>query len=606
MLDFNSGDRCEVNLNFSSAGSGWYASGCVYAANSAESGTSGEWLALATDAVPLDLGSGPDDLALTLDEAMDPVTLPAATGGNAELTYSLSPDVPGLSFDSGMRRLTGTPTETGVWLMRYRVLDTSGDTDWRNFKITVRDVDSSTFGAGDTLPDVPTGNWFPDRASESSFDFSGNDMTIDLREGGYIEEGGYRYTCQGSAGCTVFNRSVVSGTLARTAIVEPPGQDDHGNDRSSATVVMIPSATQGVLSAGDTDYFRVNVTASGTLTVYTSGGIDTVGGLQDADGTSLDTNDDGGENENFEIVADVSPGEYYVHVRGSNAQRTAGNYTLHVRLDSPVVSGDYDANNNGLIEIRNLAQLNAIRWDPDGDGTASRGNEDAYSEAFPDAVAGMGCPNSDCTGYELVADLDFDTNGSGAADAGDDYFNNGDGWDPLALTTPAVFDGGGHSIAKLYINRPNEFRVGLFGRAVSARIRGVNLISASVTGNGSVGSLIGSGSSIEVANSSMSGVVAGDSGYVGGLIGFMEDGTITNSHSTGAVTSTASTVGGLIGGSDDGTVTESHATGDVTSTGGSDVGGLIGWGNDGTIAESHATGDVTSTGGSSTSVAWSA
>ena len=30
---------------------------------------------------------------------------------------------------------------------------------------------------------------------------------------------------------------------------------------------------------------------------------------------------------------------------------------------------DYDADNDGLIEVGSLAQLNAIRWDLDGNGT---------------------------------------------------------------------------------------------------------------------------------------------------------------------------------------------------------------------------------------------
>ena len=33
-------------------------------------------------------------------------------------------------------------------------------------------------------------------------------------------------------------------------------------------------------------------------------------------------------------------------------------------------TGDYDEDNDGLIEITTLAQLNAVRWDLDGDGVA--------------------------------------------------------------------------------------------------------------------------------------------------------------------------------------------------------------------------------------------
>ena len=47
---------------------------------------------------------------------------------------------------------------------------------------------------------------------------------------------------------------------------------------------------------------------------------------------------------------------------------------------------DYDADDDGLIEVANLAQLNAIRWDLDGDGVAS---DAGYATAFPDAPADM-------------------------------------------------------------------------------------------------------------------------------------------------------------------------------------------------------------------------
>ena len=55
---------------------------------------------------------------------------------------------------------------------------------------------------------------------------------------------------------------------------------------------------------------------------------------------------------------------------------------------------DYDGDDNGLIEIKWLEQLNAIRWDSDGDGIVNEGgNEEAYWAAFPGAVEGMGCPD---------------------------------------------------------------------------------------------------------------------------------------------------------------------------------------------------------------------
>ena len=136
-LESDSGDRCETNLYFASPTSGWYASVCIDGIDRVETSNGGPWLTLDAAAAALDLGSEPDDRTYTAGTAIDALTLPAAVGGEGALTYSLSPEVPGLSFAPDTRQLTGTPSEAGAWLMTYRVRDASGDTDWRYFNINV-------------------------------------------------------------------------------------------------------------------------------------------------------------------------------------------------------------------------------------------------------------------------------------------------------------------------------------------------------------------------------------------------------------------------------------------------------------------------------------
>ena len=159
---------------------------------------------------------------------------------------------------------------------------------------------------------------------------------------------------------------------------------------------------------------------------------------------------------------------------------------------------DYDTDDDGLIEISNLAQLDAIRWDANGDGYSDHGGR--LVSGFPEALGGMGCPASGCVGYELVADLDFDTNGNGSADAGDDWWNSGHGWLPIGADTRdynAVFEGNRHTISNLHIDstadtqaRARRFTVptltpmpvGLFDRlGSSGEIRNVGLESADVS-----------------------------------------------------------------------------------------------------------------------------
>ena len=154
-----------------------------------------------------------------------------------------------------------------------------------------------------------------------------------------------------------------------------------------------------------------------------------------------------------------------------------------------------------------------------------------------------------------------------------------------------AFDGLGHTITGLTINRPAQSYVGLFGYTNNATIRNVGLVGGSVNGNVYVGGLAGYNmgaisNSYSTATVNMVGAGAGEGG---GLAGD-NTGTITNSYSTGAVTGVASTVGGLVG-SNFGTITNSYNTGNVS--GSNTVGGLVGYNwTTTTITNSYNTGAV--------------
>ena len=90
------------------------------------------------------------DLVVEVDQAIDPQTLPTATGGDGVLRYSLSDNLPeGLVFNAARRQLWGTPTvETdSAAAMIYKVLDADADFDTLLFTITVTPPDlKPTFG----------------------------------------------------------------------------------------------------------------------------------------------------------------------------------------------------------------------------------------------------------------------------------------------------------------------------------------------------------------------------------------------------------------------------------------------------------------------------
>ncbi len=78
-------------------------------------------------------------LSFTAGETVDPVTLPAAKGGDGTLTYSLSPALgAGLSFDSATRIVSGTPTaQADTVTYTLTATDADGDTATLAFTVTV-------------------------------------------------------------------------------------------------------------------------------------------------------------------------------------------------------------------------------------------------------------------------------------------------------------------------------------------------------------------------------------------------------------------------------------------------------------------------------------
>ena len=148
------------------------------------------------------------------------------------------------------------------------------------------------------------------------------------------------------------------------------------------------------------------------------------------------------------------------------------------------------------------------------------------------------------------------------------------------------FDGNGHRISGLNLNFDFMSQVGLFGYLASgAKVTGVGVENANITGAGSLGGLVGWNEGA-VSNSYSMGAMTGG-GAVGGLVGDNE-GTVSNSYSTGSI-SGEYCVGGLMG-RNWGTVSNSHSTSSVTGVG--MVGGLMGF-NRGTVSDSYSVGSVT-------------
>ena len=190
--------------------------------------------------------------------------------------------------------------------------------------------------------------------------------------------------------------------------------------------------------------------------------------------------------------------------------------------------------------IYNVWQLQAI----DGETPGYAGGEDLFGVLEPIRLGGR---------YRLMNDIDAGVTeewAGGFAPIGDYHSSFG-----------GEFMGGGYVVRNLRINRPNDFRAGLF---------------AHLTG--------------EVRGLGMTGRVAGDY-EVGGLVGYMPRGLLSDSWSLAAV-SGALWVGGLAGRQGGGRIERSWSSGRVRAE--IDGGGLVGDQAGGAMVNSWSSGSVES------------
>lgn len=204
--------------------------------------------------------------------------------------------------------------------------------------------------------------------------------------------------------------------------------------------------------------------------------------------------------------------------------------------------------------------------------------------------------NSHLASYTLANDISMAelSNASGMWNASKGFVRIGD--DSVAgYRFQGNFDGKGHVVDGLRINRPTESAVGLFGLVVGSNktIRNLGLTNVDITGFGDVGALAGGGGYSSIDNVYSTGTVTGSSGAVGGLVGNDWGIPITNSWSAATVSNnSAGTAGGLVGSSAT-SLTNVHATGNVSGAGW--VGGLAGL-YEGTLSNAYATGSVSGAG----------
>ena len=248
----------------------------------------------------------------------------------------------------------------------------------------------------------------------------------------------------------------------------------------------------------------------------------------------------------------------------------------------------------GFHLIRNVYQLQAIA------GVDHRG--------LSITVFGADADDRRSGSYRLAGDIDAAPSGSEGWSGGSE--DRPSGFFPIAYGDDSFtgnFDGGGHEIRDLFINRRDGMAgVGLFGNlGPNAVIMNARLENARVVGNDYVGALVGrvrvDASRVRIENSRARGEVFGEGGNnVGGLVGNLLDSTVVEESWFAGRVWGGVNVGGLIGQAGIGaSVSARNNWGSAQVFGAQNVGGLVGgWGTDNRLENSWSGGPVIASSGS--------
>ena len=114
--------------------------------------------------------------------------------------------------------------------------------------------------------------------------------------------------------------------------VDDDSIDDHSDIRFTATKIELNTSISGTIDPGiDVDYFSIDISTPTFVTIFTTGGLTTLGKLINSMGTELTFEDASlGSGGNFRISTRLDDLEtYYIEV--SSLFGDAGNYDLHAK-----------------------------------------------------------------------------------------------------------------------------------------------------------------------------------------------------------------------------------------------------------------------------------
>jgi hypothetical protein len=153
----------------------------------------------------------------------------------------------------------------------------------------------------------------------------------------------------------------------------------------------------------------------------------------------------------------------------------------------------------------------------------------------------------------------------------------GKGFSPIGDSVTffsGVYNGNGHEIDKLYINRPSQKGVGFFGfiKGSQARVENLGLTDIDITGNIKTAGLAGEVKGATIRKCYVTGNVT-DNSSAGGIIGVNLYAEVSDCYSKVDVYTKTGTAGGFVG-INAGEITHCYSTGNVS--GAYDIGGFAG------------------------------
>jgi len=260
--------------------------------------------------------------------------------------------------------------------------------------------------------------------------------------------------------------------------------------------------------------------------------------------------------------------------------------TVYVAIDSGQVE-DADGYELEALVSATFTTVDVISTIPSGAGTST----DPYLIANFENLYWLSQNSADWDKYyKQTVDVDIDAS----------FFN----FSPIGNSSTRFtgsYNGDGHTINNLFIDRPDTDYIGLFGYIgvdsnSTTTIQNLGLTNVSITGYIQVGALVGykQEGTLTVSNCYITGSVSGRT-LVGGLAGFLTgESAVSNCYISGSVTGSANDVGGLVGHLTGGsTVSNCYSTGSVSSPN-IRIGGLVGYLNGGsTVNNCYSTCSVT-------------